>query len=197
MRRPLCFCNTPKSINSCKLKHYLIQTERLGLRNWLPSDEAPFTAMCKDREVMRHFPGVLTSEETRNLINMLSEHFHAHGFTYFAMDLLKSGEFIGFTGLKYQTWESEYTPCVDIGWRLKRAAWGQGYATEAALACLDAAGPQFGIQKVLSFATDTNRASEHVMKKIGMEYIGTVQHPAILGDPRFQYCVVYEKMATD
>jgi RimJ/RimL family protein N-acetyltransferase len=173
------------------LKHYILKTDRLGLRNWLPEDAAPFIEMCQDPEVMQHFPDLLSSEETIGLIGRLTKHFDTYGYTYFAIDVLETSEFIGFTGLANQTWESEFTPCVDMGWRLKRSAWGKGYATEAAAACLEAAGTKFGLKEVLAFATDTNEASEKVMKKIGMQRIGTVQHPAILGDDRFEYCVVY------
>jgi RimJ/RimL family protein N-acetyltransferase len=176
------------------MKEYIIKTERLGLRNWLPSDEAPFIAMCKDEAVMQHFPKTLSSEDTIALINRLKQHFEVHGYCYFAVDLLETSEFIGFTGLAHQTWESEFTPCVDIGWRLKQAAWGKGYATEAARACLEAAFSKFGLDEVLAFATNTNTASEQVMKKLEMQYIGNVQHPLILNDPRFTHCVVYRKL---
>ena len=172
-------------------KNYIIKTERLGLRNWMESDVAPFCEMCADEAVMEHFPKTLSEEETILLIKALSDHFKEFGYTYFAVDILRTDEFIGFAGLKNQNWESEYTPCVDIGWRLKKSSWGNGYATEAASACLDHAKNKFGITKVLSFTTDTNKPSEHVMKKIGMEYIGNVQHPSIVGDSRFKHCVVY------
>jgi RimJ/RimL family protein N-acetyltransferase len=173
------------------LKEYVITTNRLGLRNWLPSDEAPFIEMGKDIMVMEHFPGLLSSEETLALIDRLKQHFQEYGYTYFAVDELSTSNFIGFTGLKNQTWESEFTPCVDMGWRLHRKAWGKGYATEAAKACLEAAGPKFGIDKVLAFATNTNLASMNVMQKLGMAEIGKVQHPLIIGDDRFDHCVVY------
>ncbi len=173
------------------MRDYIIKSQRLGLRNWIPEDENPFREMCQDPEVMKHFPKTLTAEDTRDLISRLKNHFQEHGYTYFAVDILDTEEFIGFIGLANQTWESEYTPCVDIGWRLKRSAWGKGYATEGALACMEASNAKFGIGKVLSFATDTNEASVHVMKKIGMHEIGTVQHPHIKDDPRFKHCVVY------
>ena len=173
-------------------KNYIIKTERLGLRNWLPSDEAPFSEMCADEVLMEHFPKTLSEEETISLIKILNDHFESFGYTYFAVDILKTGEFIGFAGLKNQTWESAYTPCVDLGYRLKKSAWGKGFATEAAKVCLTMASSKFNIDEVLSFTTDTNKASETVMKKIGMQYIGTVQHPLIVGDPRFEHCVVYK-----
>jgi RimJ/RimL family protein N-acetyltransferase len=176
------------------MRDYIIKTKRLGLRNWLPSDTAPFAAMCADDEVMKHFPGTLSFQETENLISILQKHFEDFGYTYFAVDVLETNEFIGFAGIKNQTWESNYTPCVDIGWRLKREAWGKGYATEAAKACLENASTLFNIKEILAFTTDTNLASENVMKKIGMQYIGTVQHPSIKNDPRFKHCVVYKSV---
>ncbi len=173
-------------------KTYAIKTERLGLRNWIESDFLPFANMCADPIVMEQFPSTLSDKESRELIDRLSNHFNEFGYTYFAVDLLENNEFIGFAGIKNQTWESEYTPCVDIGWRLKQTAWGKGFATEAAQGCLKVAFSKFDIKEVLSFATNTNSASENVMKKIGMDYIGTVQHPAIIDDPRFEHCVVYK-----
>jgi len=173
-------------------KNYIIKTKRLGLRNWLPSDEAPFVQMCNDENVMQHFPSILSEVETLELIDRLKIHFDKYSYCYFAVDILKTNEFIGFTGLANQTWESKYTPCVDIGWRLKQSAWGKGYATEAAMACLEAAFLEFKIKEILAFATDTNASSEKVMKKIGMKLIGKVQHPLIKNSPRFKHCVVYK-----
>ncbi len=173
--------------------NYVVTTERLGLRNWKSSDEAPFIAMGKDPEVMKHFPKLLSEEEAIGLIRRLQNHFSKYGYCYFAVDVLETGEFIGFTGLANQIWESEYTPCVDLGWRLKRLAWGKGYATEAARASIKAAFEKFSLTEVYAFATNPNQPSIHVMEKIGMERIGTVQHPLIEGDTRFKHCVVYKK----
>ncbi len=174
------------------MREYIIKTERLGLRNWIESDIAPFIEMGKDEEVMRHFPKTLSEKEVRDFIKRLQNHFDENGYTYFAIDNLKTGEFLGFTGLANQTWESEFTPNVDIGWRLKRSAWGNGYATEAAQACIEAAFSKFNLKEVIAFATDTNLSSMHVMQKTGMQYIGTVQHPSIINVDRFKHCVVYK-----
>ncbi len=48
------------------------------------------------------------------------------GYCYFATDELTSGKFIGFIGLMYQNYEADFTPCVDIGWRLAKKYWGKG-----------------------------------------------------------------------
>ncbi len=175
------------------LKTYLLKTERLGLRNWLPTDEVPFIAMCQDPKVMEFFPSTLTKEETIGLIDRLKLHYKKHGYTYFAMDILETGEFIGFCGLAVQAWQSKFTPCVDMGWRLTQSAWGKGYATEAAKACLVAAERQFGLQEVFAFTPDLNIPSQKVMEKIGLKYAGDLQHPMMVGDSRFKKCLAYKK----
>ncbi|MBL4663750.1 MAG: GNAT family N-acetyltransferase, partial [Flavobacteriaceae bacterium] len=159
----------------------------------LESDIAPFTTMSQDPEVMRYFPNTLTKEEVQITIENFKKHYNDFGYTYFAMDELATGTFIGFTGLKLQTFESKYTPSVDIGWRLARSAWGKGYATEAASICLKAAFNEFGLTEVYSYCPDLNKGSESIMKKIGMEFIGTFMHPKVAGDSRFKHCVVYKK----
>ena len=151
------------------MRKYLIKTERLGLRNWLPSDEVPFIEMCQDPEVMKHFPGVLTAEETRELMGRLKQHYEDFGYTYFAVDVLENQEFIGFAGVKNQTWESEFTPCVDIGWRLKRSAWGKGYATEAAQKCRDYAFESDFTSSLISLIIPSNIGSQKVAQKNGMK----------------------------
>ncbi len=175
------------------MKKYIIKTERLGLRNWIDSDLDPFIAMSRDKEVMYYFSKLLSEQESEDFIYRMQDHFKNPGFCYFAVDLLETNEFLGFTGILHQTFESEYTPCVDIGWRLKKAAWGKGYATEAAKACLEEAFTKFNINEIYSFAPEKNINSEAVMKKIGMNFIDTFQHPMIINDPRFRECVVYSK----
>jgi RimJ/RimL family protein N-acetyltransferase len=173
---------------------YCITTPRLGLRNWQSADEEPFIEMCRDPEVMKYFPALSTPEETRTLIDRLTKHFNEHRFTYFAVDRLDTSEFIGFTGLLNQTWESEFTPCVDMGWRLKRAAWGKGYATEAAQAAMDAGFTTFGLKEIFAFAAKGNTASEQVMQKLGMSFQGNFVHPKVKNDPNIPYCFAYKKI---
>lgn len=175
-----------------KYKKYILKTERLGLRNWLSSDEAPFSEMSQDIEVMKYFPKLLSKEESENFIVRMQNHFDTYGYCYFAMDVLETGEFIGFTGILNQTYKSKFTPCVDIGWRLKKSAWGNGYATEAAKACLDFAISELELNEIYSFATINNKGSEAVMKKIGMNYIDTFNHPSLINNTNLKKCLVYK-----
>jgi len=178
-------------IQTQRLSNFILQTQRLGLRNWIDSDIATFVAMCQDAEVMKHFPELVSEEKATDYIRAYQQHFEEHGFTYFAVEELSSSEFIGFVGLKHQTYESPFTPCVDIGWRLKTSAWGKGYATEAATACLSFAFESTGLEEVFSMCTRTNAASESVMKRIGMKKVGTFVHPAIDADSPLNPCLAF------
>lgn len=169
----------------------ITKTERLILRTWTPEDIAPFTAMCADPEVMKYFPATLTKEETKKLIARFQERYEQDGYTYYAVAVKETGAFIGFCGMLMQTYASPFTPNVDIGWRLEKAAWGKGYATEAAKACLALAKEKLGIKTIISVASQTNTSSINVMQKIGMKKVGEFDHPALINTPELNPCVVY------
>lgn len=164
---------------------------RLRFRNWTTADLSAFLEVNADPEVMAHFPAVLDEAATLAFIERLTKHFHEHGFTYYAVELKETGEFIGFIGMAHQTYEASFTPCVDIGWRLKRSAWGKGYATEGAAACLTFAWDQLQLSEVFAVAVAQNLPSINVMRKIGMTYDHHFFHPALANHPTLQKCVVY------
>ena len=105
---------------------YKLTTPRLGLRRWLPSDLEPFAQMNQDPAVREFFPGLLTYDETKEMVESLEHHFDQYGYGFYAMDLLETGEFLGFTGLSHPSLDAWFTPCVEIGWRLKKEAWNRG-----------------------------------------------------------------------
>jgi RimJ/RimL family protein N-acetyltransferase len=146
---------------------------------------------------MEHFPKTLTREETANLVERLIDHYNTYGFTYFATEVLKTGEFIGFIGLVNQPYKTEFSPGTDIGWRLKKSAWGKGYATEGAKRCLDLAFNEIGMEKVFATCTMNNRKSEQVMLKIGMTRKGTFNHPSLRDSPKFEKCLWYQIEASE
>jgi len=172
---------------------YVITSERLGLRNWQASDLEPFIEMGKDENVMKYFPSLLSEKETKVLIEKFQLHFVNYGYTYFAIDILETSEFIGFTGFVHQTWESKFTPCIDIGWRIKKSAWGKGYASEAANCCFENGYEKFGINEVYAFASKNNLDSENVMQKIQMEYVDYFDSPKLKDTPSLNPCMVYKK----
>lgn len=172
---------------------YTIQTPRLGLRNWTLADLPILAALNADPEVMRYFPSTQTEEETLGFIQRAQKQFEEHRFTYFAADRLDTGALIGFIGLAPQTYESPYTPAVDIGWRLAQEHWGNGFATEGAKACLEYGFKTIGLEEIIAVAMASNLPSIHVMKKIGMERVGEFDHPALEGRPEMGRCVCYKK----
>ena len=170
---------------------YIIQTERLGLRNWLEQDKLPFYQMNSDAQVMAHFPAPLSRRQSDESYDTLRAHFEEHGYTYFATDLLETQEFIGFIGLKNQNYDYQYAPFTDIGWRLATSFWGRGYATEGAGACLRFAFGHLQAQQIYSVAAHRNLGSMNVMQKIGMTKIDEFVHPLMAAADPLQPCHCY------
>jgi RimJ/RimL family protein N-acetyltransferase len=173
------------------MKNYLFTSQRLGFRNWRQADLKPMAVINSDPEVMAYFPGTASEEETYRFIARMQQQYAEKKFCYFAVDKLEDGEFIGFIGLSEQGYQAYFTPCVDIGWRLKKKAWGQGYATEGAKACLEYAFSSLGLEKVYAIAPLVNTRSEAVMKKLHMQQLKTFMHPLLLQDERLRECMVY------
>lgn len=169
----------------------MITTPRLLLRNWEPTDLNDLHAVNSNPNVMRHFPSVLSKEATSAQLQRFRDHQAREGFSYFAAELLETGECIGFIGMARQTYDAEFTPCVDIGWRLKESAWGNGYATEGAKACLEFARNKLDLTEVYAVAVSQNEPSFRVMEKIGMHYHGDFFHPLLASYPALQRCKVY------
>lgn len=172
--------------------NYLFKSERLGFRNWSMGDLSELAAMNADPEVMAHFPKTATKEESRAIIDRFKHSYAKRGYTYYAVEVLETGEFIGFIGFLYQDYPSPYTPATDIGWRLKKSAWGKGYATEGARRCLDYAFEDLKMKRIISVCTSKNVNSENVMKKIGMTIVGEFDHPKMKDYPDLERCVCYE-----
>ncbi len=145
-----------------------LRTGRLLLRRWRPEDLEPFAAMNADPEVMEFFPAPLERASSDALVARIEAGFVEHGFGLWALEVASDGGFIGFTGLSVPGFEAACTPAVEIGWRLARRAWGQGYATEAATAALDAAFGPLGLTDVVSFTSSANLRSQAVMRRLGM-----------------------------
>ncbi len=171
---------------------YLFRSERLGFRNWKSSDVSLLAAINQDPLVMEFFPKTISESETAAFVLRMQEQQLKNGFCYFAVDQLSTGNFIGFIGLCEQNYPADFTPCVDIGWRLAQAAWGKGFATEGAKRCLTYAFESLGLNKILSIAPTINIKSEQVMKKIGMRKVKEFPHPLLSDYEKLQNCVLYE-----
>ena len=158
---------------------YIFTSNRLGFRHWIDSDKEPFFNMNSDEDVMRYFPKKLTKPESDGFVKRITTHFDIHGFGLYAVDLLESNEFIGFIGFQEANFDAHFTPCIEIGWRLRKEYWNNGLATEGAQRCLDYAKQELKFEQIYSFTASTNIASESVMKKIGLVKAGEFNHPKI------------------
>lgn len=169
---------------------YLFTSSRLGFRLWQDSDLLSFSAMNADKETMRYFEKSLTEDESKAMMERMNNLYIDKGYCYFAAESLETGEFIGMIGMGWKTFEAEFTPCVDIGWRLDKRFWNQGFATEGAIRILDYA-KERGIKEVFSIASKSNLASVRVMEKIGLNYLRDFDHPDLIRSPQLNPCCLY------
>lgn len=147
-----------------------LTTCRLILRQWQDSDLAPFAKLNADPRVREFFPTLLTSQESDHSIQLFSDHIAKHGWGFWAVSLIETGEFIGFVGLQEVHFQAHFTPAVEIGWRLAFDYWQKGYATEGAKAAVKYGFETLRLEQIVSFTTVNNMRSRHVMEKIGMHH---------------------------
>ncbi|HEU4998321.1 MAG TPA: GNAT family N-acetyltransferase [Lapillicoccus sp.] len=173
------------------------RTERLLLRQWRDEDWAPFAALNADPEVMRHFPSTLDRQESDAFAYRNAALLEVNGWGLWAVEVVESGEFVGFVGLNQPQWTAAFTPCTEVGWRLARSAWGKGYATEAARAALAVAFGPLGLDEVVSFTTVANDRSRAVMERLGMsrDPAEDFDHPKLGPDSPVRRHVLYRLRA--
>ena len=143
-------------------------TARLLLRHWREEDREPWAAMNADPEVMQHFPAMLSRAEADAFVDRVGATLEERGWGLWAVEELATGRFLGFTGLNVPSFSAPFMPAIEIGWRLRRDAWGHGYASEAARGALCVAFDDLELDEVVSFTTTANTRSAAVMHRIGM-----------------------------
>ncbi|WTO38828.1 GNAT family N-acetyltransferase [Streptomyces achromogenes] len=144
-----------------------LHTDRLLLRRWRDSDLEPWAAMNADPEVREHSGDLLSRDRSNASVAQYQADFDRRGYGWWAVEVRGTGEFIGFAGLDPVDDGMPFTG-VEIGWRLARSAWGQGYATEAARAVLAYGFDTLGLPEILAVTTSTNHRSQAAMRRIGM-----------------------------
>jgi RimJ/RimL family protein N-acetyltransferase len=171
----------------------MLETERLLLRRWKPSDREPFAEMNADPRVMEFFPDCLTREESDRLIESIESHFDNHGFGLFAAELKAESKLIGFIGLHVAGFQAHFTPCVEIGWRIAAPYWGQGLATEGSRAVVRFAFDRLRLENLVSFTAPGNMASRRLMEKLGMTHDPQedFDHPKLPPGHRLRRNVLY------
>ncbi len=174
---------------------YVFVSERLGFRGWRDSDVGPMAAINADPEVMRYFPETPTREvaltQGRAFIEQMQREVETRGHCYWAVDELGGGGPIGFIGLHWVEHDIPHGPFVDIGWRLARSAWGKGYATEGARACLEDGFGRLDLPRIYAMAPRANTPSIRVMQKLEMSYVTDFVHPVLRELPALRECVLY------
>ncbi|WP_227317398.1 GNAT family N-acetyltransferase [Cedecea davisae] len=157
----------------------MYQTERLILRPWREDDLPSFAQMNADQEVMRYFLKPLTGDESREYFESFRQRMIENGFGFWALEERSSGELAGFVGLNRPGYTLPFSPCVEIGWRLRKTFWGKGYAPEAAARALRVGFEEYGLESIVAFTALPNMPSQRVMEKIGMSREGEFDHPMV------------------
>ena len=145
-----------------------LRTERLLLRPWCDDDVAAFATMSADPAVMeflRPFPDLAACEAWAMRARA---HWDEHGFGQWVVEVPGEAAFIGVVGLARISYEAHFTPAVEIAWRLARAYWGRGYASEAARAALNHGFGELGLEQIVAVTVPANRRSRRVMERLGM-----------------------------
>lgn len=166
-------------------------TPRLRLRQWRDADREPFAVMNADPAVMEFFPSLQSRASSDASIDAWRSQLAAQGWSNWAVELVESGEFIGFTGLSIPRRALPFSPCVEVGWRLARAFWGRGFATEAARGALKVGFEQLSLAEIVSFTAIGNQRSRAVMARIGMHNANAdFEHPGVPeGHPFRPHCL--------
>jgi RimJ/RimL family protein N-acetyltransferase len=145
-------------------------TERLVLRTWDAADLDEFMRVTNTAAVMRWLGGVWPREDHEAAFERISQYQRDFGHTLWLVEDRKSGELLGFCGLKRvnSPGAGDITGMPEVGWRLRESAWGQGIAKEAAIASLDLAFGRFEAPHVVALTVASNLASQGLMKRLGM-----------------------------
>jgi len=176
-----------------------LTTPRLWLRQWRASDREPFARLNADPVVMEFMTACLTRSESDAFVRKAAAEIARQGWGLWAVETHSSGAFVGFVGLRAPSFEASFTPCVEIGWRLERASWGKGFATEAGLECLRFAFETVALPEVVSFTVPANVRSRAVMERLGMARVadGDFDHPRMPAGHRLRRHVLYRLRYVD
>lgn len=171
----------------------LCRGPRVSLRHWHDDDLPLFAEMNADPKVMEFFPAPLSRSESDAVAARIRTHVRERGFGFFVLEIENVARFAGFVGLSVPSFETHFTPCVEVGWRLSHAFWGKGYASEGARLALRFAFEKLKLPEVLSFTVPSNHRSIRVMQRIGMHRSphDDFEHPALPPGHPLRAHVVY------
>jgi RimJ/RimL family protein N-acetyltransferase len=170
-----------------------LTTKRLILRPWRDSDLAAFARLNDDPVVMEFMGRRLSRDESDAMAARIQGEIAQRGWGLWAIEVQAGVPFIGFVGLSIPSFDAHFTPCIEIGWRLARDHWQQGYAGEAATESLRFAFEELQLPQVVSFTVPLNKRSIRVMEKIGMsrDLAGDFEHPRLAPSHPLRSHVLY------
>lgn len=169
----------------------VLRTERLVLRGWRDEDRDDWAALNADPEVMEFFPATLDRAAADAALDRFSVALDDRGWGLWAVE--HGGRFLGFTGLNPVGFDAAFAPAVEVGWRLRRDAWGAGFASEAARAAVSYAFDILELPELVSFTTAGNVRSRAVMERLGMRHdpADDFEHPNVPPDSPLRQHVLY------
>jgi RimJ/RimL family protein N-acetyltransferase len=157
----------------------VLETARLRLRVPVKADFEGYAEMNSDEEAMRYIGGTLPRAAAWRKFLQMPGAWALQGFAMFTVET-KEGEWLGQLG----PWQPEGWPGTEVGWAFRRAAWGRGYATEAAVAAIDWAFDALGWTDVIHSITPANRASIALAERLGSTNRGPGQLPEPFANER-------------
>jgi RimJ/RimL family protein N-acetyltransferase len=174
---------------------HTLTTLRLVLREWRDDDLASFAALNADADVRKHFAGTLARTESDAEAELIRAHFAARDYGFYAVEVPGVHAFIGFVGLMHGRFEVPGFGLnwIEMGWRLSRAVWGKGYATEAAHAVADFAFRELKLPEVQAITVPANKRSRRVMERLGMTHNAQddFKHPRLADGNPLQPHILY------
>jgi RimJ/RimL family protein N-acetyltransferase len=160
----------------------IAETERLILRTWGPEDRAVYLATCNTEAVTAHLDGPATPEDIDAAFARIAKSQSDHGFSFWAIERKADAALLGYCGLRIcDDLQRPVHGDIEIGWRLREDAWGQGYGVESARACVEWAWENLDVARIVSFTVPANAPSWRLMERLGM-----VRRPDLdFAHPRF------------
>ena len=170
-----------------------MESPRLIIRQWEPSDYEPFAQMNQDSEVMQYFSKHLTIEESNAMIEKSKLMLDEVKYGFWALEAKEGSEFLGFVALAKVQFDCPFKGSMEIGWRLKKSAWGKGYATEGARVLLKYGFEALEFSEIVSLTAKINLRSSRVMERIGMKRNADddFNHPKIAPESPLRPHVLY------
>lgn len=169
-----------------------LRTSRLLLRPWRDADVAAYAELAADPAVMEYLRPVAEPGAAEAWVARVRAHWRQHGFGQWVVEILGEASLVGVVGLIRISYEAHFTPAVEVAWRLVRAQWGRGYATEAARAAVDYGFGTLGLTEIVAITVPANLRSRRVMERLGMTRTpeDDFDHPDVPEGP-LKRCVLY------